>query len=130
MHKKYQEHLKLAEELGVKNIGVLKKAFRNLEKAERADAKKNGYDRLFPSFDCYVEEEGDEPIIHIYNDYFFRVKGSNGGERRDAIINYIVAAGTRCNTIEYNYGDLSIGINSTSIKMKKKRSKKWKNGKK
>lgn len=125
MHKKYQEHLKLAEELGVKNIGVLKKAFRNLEKVERADAKKNGYDRLFPSFNCYVVNEFQ------INDYFFcRVKGSNGGERRDAIINYIVTAGTRCNTIEYNYGDLSIGTNRTSIKMKKKRSKKWKNGKK
>lgn len=129
MHKKYQEHLKLAEELGVKNIGVLKKAFRDLEKAERADAKKNGYDRLFPSFDCYVEEEGNN-IIHIYNDHFFRVKGSNGGERRDTIINYIITAGTRCNIIEFNYGDLSIGANRTSIKMKKKRSKKWKNGKK
>ena len=124
MHKKYQEHLKLAEELGVKNIGVLKKAFRNLEKVERADAKKNGYDRLFPSFDCYAVNEFQ------LNDYFFRVKGSNGNERKDAIIRYIIAAGTRCNTIECNYGDLSIGTNHTSIKMKKKRSKKWKNGKK
>lgn len=133
MNAKYQEHLKAAEKIGFREIKTLKKAFRNLEKNERFISRKNGFDTMIHSFyvhPCGTEDPNSEFEYHI-DSPFFMLKGSNHNERRDAVMNYIFAVGPEeCYRIESKYFDIPVENTHIPIKMKKHRSKKWRNGKK
>lgn len=127
MNAKFKAHLRLAESVGVKNIRTLKKAFRNLEKNERMLSKKYNLDTMVHTF--YITEYDDGPSLHICRP-FFMIKGSNRQDRRDAIMDYIfTATPDEVCRIENMYS-IPTKNEHISIKMKKHRSKKWKNGKK
>ena len=127
MNAKFEAHLNLAESVGVKNIVILKKAFRNLEKNERAISRKYNLDTMVHTF--YITECDDDPSLRICS-AFFMLKGSNKGERSDAIMDYIFAATpSKVCEIENMY-DIPVKNEHVSIKMKKHRSEKWRNGRK
>lgn len=96
MNEKYQHHWALACELGVASK-ALKKAFRNLSKLEK-QAKRKGYRN--PRAIFISEEDGFEMF-----DIFFKLKGSNHGERQDAVMNYAMAAGNDYGYIEEEYAE-------------------------
>ena len=98
MNEKYQRHLEVAKKCGMSyDENVLKRAFRNLEKIEKAEARKGNI--VGPFFKVSM---GDTIDI-IFSNELFKLKGSNGGERIDSAIEYVLKAGAHYNTIEDEY---------------------------
>lgn len=96
MNEKYLMHWELAQNLGVATP-ALKKAFRNLSKIEKKQVKKG--EQAYPAIYMDSEEE-----IHISKN-FFKMKGSNGNERMDAMMHYIIAAKELSVAIEIAFFD-------------------------
>ena len=123
MNEKYQRHLEVAKKCGMSyDENVLKRAFRNLEKIEKAEARKGNI--VGPFFKVSM---GDTIDITFSED-LFKLKGSNGGERIDSAIEYVLKAGAHYNVIEDEYRNKT---ETPRVHVKaKKHSKKWRNGKK
>ena len=123
MNEKYKRHLEAAKKCGMSyDENVLKRAFRNLEKIEKAEARKGNI--VGPFFKVSM---GDTIDITFSNE-LFKLKGSNGGERIDSIIEYALKVGAYYNTIEDEYRNKA---EAPRVHVKaKKHSKKWRNGKK
>ena len=133
MNAKFQEHLKTAEKIGFQDIKTLKRAFRNLEKNERIISKKYGLKNMISTFSAAPcdKEDSDGEFAFIIERPFFMLKGSSHQDRRNVIMNYIFAVTpTELCNIEARYCDIPVESKRTPIKMKRHRSKKWRNGKK
>ena len=133
MNAKFQEHLKAAEKIGFQDMKTLKRAFRNLEKNERIVSKKYGLENMISTFSAARcdEEDFDGEFVFIIERPFFMLKGCSHQNRRNVIMNYIFAVTpTEVCNIESRHCNIPVERNHTSIKMKKHRSKKWRNGKK
>ena len=123
MNEKYKRHFEVAKKSGIScNENVLKRTFRNLEKIEKAEARKGNI--IEPFFKINM----DDTIDITFSDKLFKLKGSNGGERIDSAIKYVLSVGPLYNTIEDEYRSKT---EAPHIHVKaKKHSKKWRNGKK
>lgn len=129
MNAKFQEHIKAAEKIGFQDMKTLKRAFRNLEKNERIVSKKYGLDNMISTFRA---SHCDGEFSLAIERPFFMLKGSSHKNRMSAVVNYIFAVTPIevCN-IEARHRDIPVEINKHNrIKMKKHRSKKWRNGEK
>ena len=123
MNEKYQRHLEVAKKSGITcSENTLKRAFRNLEKIEKAEARKGNI--IEPFFKINM----DDTIDITFSNELFKLKGSNGGERIDSAIKYVLSVGPLYNAIEDEYRNKA---DAPRVHVKaKKHSKKWLNGKK
>ena len=123
MNEKYQRHLEVAKKCGITcSENALKRAFRNLEKIEKAEARRGNI--IEPFFKINM----DDTIDITFSNELFKLKGSNGGERIDSAIKYALSVGPLYNAIEDDYRNKA---DAPRVHVKaKKHSKKWRNGKK
>lgn len=96
MNEKYLMHWELAKNLGVATP-ALKKAFLNLTKIEKRQMKKG--EEVIPA--AYMDADGE---LYITSN-FFKLKGSNGSERMDAMMYYIIAARELAEAIEEKFSN-------------------------
>ena len=96
MNEKYLMHWELANNLGVATP-ALKRAFLNLTKIEKRRMKKG--DEVNPA--AYMDADGE---LYITSN-FFKLKGSNGSERMDAMMHYIIRAKELAEAIEEKFSN-------------------------